>query len=113
LLNGDIEWAQEQNLLAQAQLKPVDFFLVPHHGSQTSSSLAFVQASQPRWAVVQAGYFNRYGHPAAKVVARYQSLDVPLVQTANCGAAYWQSHQPDKLGCERDLARHYWHFVAK
>ncbi len=113
LLNGDIEWAQEQTLLTQAQLKPVDYFLVPHHGSQTSSSLAFVQASQPRWAVVQAGYLNRYGHPAAKVVARYQSLDVPWVQTANCGAAYWQSHQPDKLGCERDLARRYWHFVAK
>jgi competence protein ComEC len=113
LFNGDIELAQEQALLVQAAIKPVDFFLVPHHGSQTSSSVAFVQTSQPRWAMVQAGYLNRYGHPAAKVVMRYQTLSVPLVQTANCGAAYWQSHQPDDLVCERTLARRYWHFVAK
>ena len=113
LLNGDIEAPQELRLLEQNVLKPVDFFLVPHHGSQTSSTVAFVQASRPQWAVVQAGYLNRYGHPAVKVVERYASLRVPLVQTSQCGAAYWQSQAPRVLTCERNVSRRYWHFVAK
>jgi competence protein ComEC len=113
LLNGDIEAPQEGRLFEQNVLKPVDFFLVPHHGSQTSSTMAFVQASRPQWAVVQAGYLNRYGHPAVKVVERYASLRVPLVQTSQCGAAYWQSQAPHVLTCERNLARRYWHAVAQ
>ena len=110
LLPGDIEALQELELLNKRMLQPVDFLLVPHHGSQTSSTLAFVQTLSPKWAMVQSGYRNRYGHPAQQVVLRYQQLGVPMAISPVCGAAHWQSTQPQQLDCERDKNRRYWHF---
>jgi competence protein ComEC len=109
-LVGDIEAPQELALLQRAALQPVDVLLVPHHGSQTSSTSSFIRALEPQWAVVQAGYRNRYGHPAAPVLARYQALDVELVSTPDCGAAHWQSSRPQKLQCERTQNQRYWHY---
>jgi len=109
LLVGDIEAGQESALLQRLALGPVDFLLVPHHGSQTSSTSAFIETVRPKWAMVQSGYRNRYGHPAPKVIARYQAWAVPLVLSTQCGAAHWQSLKPDQLDCERVLRRRYWH----
>ncbi len=108
LLAGDIEAPQERALLARG-LAPVDVLLVPHHGSKTSSTEAFVRALQPRQAWVQAGYRNRFGHPAAEVVARYRLLGVPLLDSAHCGAMHWHSAAPQTVKCERENARRYWH----
>jgi competence protein ComEC len=108
LLTGDIEAAQEWALV-QAGLAPVDVLLVPHHGSKTSSTPAFLQALQPRWALVQAGYRNRYGHPAPPVVERYRVQDVGLVESTRCGAATWRSVAPTQMVCERALSQRYWH----
>jgi len=108
LLAGDIEAAQEFELLARG-MPAVDMLLVPHHGSKTSSTQAFLEAVQPRLALAQAGYRNRFGHPAAVVVARYQALSVPLVDSAHCGALLWQSQAPQHWQCERERARRYWH----
>ena len=109
LLVGDIEAPQELALLQRLALQPVDILLVPHHGSQTSSTNGFIEALRHQWAVVQAGYRNRYGHPASRVVQRYESLAVPLSISADCGAAHWQSSQPHQLDCEREVRRRYWH----
>jgi competence protein ComEC len=108
LLAGDIEVSQEQSLV-QSGLAPVDVLLAPHHGSQTSSSLPFLQALQPRLALVQAGYRNRFGHPAAEVVARYRSQGIALVESARCGAATWRSDEPGQVQCERMERQRYWH----
>jgi competence protein ComEC len=108
LLAGDIELAQEQALL-QSGLAPVDVLLVPHHGSKTSSSLPFLLALQPRLALVQAGYRNRFGHPAPEVVARYQAQGSKLVESTRCGAATWRSDQPGQVRCERMERKRYWH----
>lgn len=108
LLVGDIEQAQEQALLAQGAALRASVLLVPHHGSRTSSSPAFVAAVAPRWAVVQAGYRNRFGHPHAQVVQRYQAVGAQVVNTVDCGAARWPSWQPEALQCERVLRQRYW-----
>jgi competence protein ComEC len=108
LLAGDIEAAQELALV-RAGLAPVDLLLVPHHGSKTSSSLPFLQALQPRLALVQAGYRNRYGHPAAVVESRYRDQGIALVVSSQCGAARWHSDTPEKMECERGVGRRYWH----
>jgi competence protein ComEC len=60
--------------------------LVPHHGSRTSSSAAFIAAVAPRWAIVPAGYRNRFGHPSAEVVERYRAAGVGLLRTDLDGA---------------------------
>jgi competence protein ComEC len=113
LLAGDVEAAQELAMLERQALKPVGVLLVPHHGSQTSSTLGFIQALRPHWAVVQAGYRNRYGHPAPGVLERYANQKVPVSVSSECGAAHWQSTLPQQLDCERELRRRYWHLPSK
>jgi competence protein ComEC len=108
LLAGDIERAQEEALLRQAEALRADVLLVPHHGSKTSSSEAFIAAVLPRWALVQSGYRNRYGHPAAPVVERYRARGITLVDSPHCGAMHWRSTQPGALACERELHARYW-----
>ncbi len=109
LLVGDIEQPQEAQLLATqtANLK-ADLLLVPHHGSKTSSSAAFLDAVQPRLALVQAGYRNRFGHPAPEVAQRYVERGIQVIASPACGAARWQSAQPQVVGCERATNRRYW-----
>ncbi len=112
LLAGDIEVAQELALV-QSGLAPVDVLLVPHHGSKTSSSLPFLQALQPRLALVQAGYRNRFGHPAESVVARYRGEGIALIESSRCGAATWRSNAPDQVHCERQERQRYWHHAQR
>ncbi len=108
LLVGDIEQPREARLvLGPADLR-ADVLLVPHHGSKTSSSPAFLDAVQPRIAIVQAGYRNRFGHPAAPVMQRYRQRQVRIVQSPQCGAAWWRSAQPELVQCQRTLALRYW-----
>jgi competence protein ComEC len=79
---------------------------VPHHGSRTSSSEAFVDAVRPQVAVVQAAYRSRFGHPAPDVVARYRARGITLVRSDECGA--WTWHE-GAFQCTRDARRRYWH----
>jgi competence protein ComEC len=109
LLAGDIERLQEMALVARAPALRADLLLVPHHGSKTSSSPALLDAVQPRVALVQAGWRNRFGHPAQEVVERYQARKVALVDTARCGAAHWSSTEPVRVVCERERNPRYWH----
>ena len=108
LLTGDIEAGQEQQLLQSGQMTAVDWLLVPHHGSKTSSTPAWVQSLRPRWAVVQAGYLNRFGHPVAEVSQRYVAAGTSLVLQEGCGAALWSSAKPLDLQCERQRQPRYW-----
>ncbi len=109
LLTGDIEAPQEAALLQR--LGPAlrsDILLVPHHGSRTSSSAEWLDAVQPRVAVVQAGYRSRFGHPAPDVLARYAERGIPLVRTDQCGAWLWHD---GAAVCTRQVQRRYWHWV--
>ena len=113
LLTGDIERSAEAALVAASPLDlPSDVLLVPHHGSNTSSSLSFVQAVAPSVALVQAGYRNRYGHPAARVLNRYAELGIPLIQSPECGAWRWVSQAPrGSTGrCWRSVQPRYWNW---
>jgi competence protein ComEC len=69
----------------------------------------FLEAVRPRVAVVQSGYRNRFGHPADDVVDRYREQGLTLVNSPACGAWRWRSDEPGAGGCQRDLARRYWH----
>ena len=115
LLVGDLEAPQELRLATgelAAQLQ-ADFLLVPHHGSKTSSSAVFLDAVKPRFALAQSGYRNRFGHPVASVVARYDERGIALTRSSQCGAATWRSAQPDQIACQRQVGLRYWHHVAQ
>jgi competence protein ComEC len=109
LLAGDIERLQEAALVSRAADLRADVLLAPHHGSKTSSSALFLEAVRPRIALVQAGYRNRFGHPAPEVVERYAAQGVKLVESVPCGAMLWRSREPGEVGCERERNARYWH----
>jgi competence protein ComEC len=120
LLVGDIEQAQEAQLLAQSDAAQPEFsaglkadvLLVPHHGSKTSSSAAFLDAVQPRFALVQAGYRNRFNHPVLSVLVRYAERQIAVKDSPHCGAMTWQSWQAESVVCEREQALRYWHHAV-
>ncbi|HEX3140901.1 MAG TPA: ComEC/Rec2 family competence protein, partial [Rhizobacter sp.] len=114
LLTGDIERPQEAELLAtQRDALRADLLLVPHHGSRTSSTAAFIDAVQPDTAVIQAGYKNRFGHPVAEVLNRLQAGGAHIHTSPACGAWSWPATASAPRGvCEREVAQRYWHHPA-
>ena len=98
LLAGDMDMLSEANMvvdtnpnsagirsidaLTQTPLK-TDIVLMPHHGSNSSSSAPLIQATQPKWAVAQAGMYNQFKHPREGVLKRYQ----------DAGARVWRTDQ--------------------
>lgn len=87
LLSGDIERETEQQLLTKStdKISDIDVLLVPHHGSRTSSTAAFINRVNPALAVVSAAYLNRFGHPHSMVVKRYSGRSIPFLNTADSG----------------------------
>ena len=87
LLTGDIGEVVERALLRHdpGALR-ADVVLAPHHGSGGSSDPGFVAATGARLALVANGFGNRFGHPRAEVVARWQAHGAEVVETAESGA---------------------------
>lgn len=87
LLPGDIEKRSEKYLVKHAnkQLNS-DILIVPHHGSKTSSTEAFLNAVNPKIALFSVGYRNRFGHPKPKVLEAYRKRNVRIWQTVEKGA---------------------------
>jgi competence protein ComEC len=92
LLTGDIERRAESELVEHGQLAPVDIVLVPHHGSRTSSTAAFVAATRPRWALVPSGHRNRWGFPKPDVVERWRSAGAEVLVGSSAGAVEFELH---------------------
>jgi competence protein ComEC len=59
---------------------------VPHHGSNTSSSDAFVRALRPDVAVISVGRSNNFGHPSPLVLRRYEDTGAQIFRTDQDGA---------------------------
>ena len=91
LLAGDVEARAEAELLSRdAAALRATVLVVPHHGSRTSSTPAFVAAVAPEVAVFSVGYRNRFGHPHPTVVARYAQARADLWRTDCEGAIHVQ-----------------------
>lgn len=89
LLTADIERPAENILLKQYETTgelQADVLLVPHHGSKTSSSLAFLRAVAPQLGVITSGYRNRFHHPHPDVLTRYTAQQIQVVNTVDTGA---------------------------
>jgi len=81
LLSGDIERQIEAELIAEGLVRKTDVLKVPHHGSRTSSTAAFLDLLKPAFAVMSVGYENSYGHPHAEVLERYQERRTCVLRT--------------------------------
>lgn len=91
LLTGDIERAAEHWLLRHYPMQ-ADVVYVPHHGSSSSSTPAFVDRVDADIAFNSAGMLNRFNHPEPEVVARWQAQGADFYNTSEHGALFWNSH---------------------
>jgi competence protein ComEC len=115
LLTGDLEARGELELVRRdAGALKADVLLVPHHGSRTSSTPAFVAAVEPDVAVFAAGYRNRFGHPRPDVVARYDRAGSRGYRTDLDGALTFTfaPDAPRLPHAEREHDRRYWREAA-
>lgn len=92
---GDIEAPAESVVAARVPSIDAVVVVVPHHGSRTSSSAPLLRAVRARYAVVTAGFLNRWGFPAAGVVERWRSSGSCVLNTALTGAL---TFAPDPSG---------------
>ena len=110
VLAGDIEAAQEAQLTAHSPgALRADVLLAPHHGSGTSSTTGFLAAVKPEVGIFQVGYRNRYRHPKAEVLARYQALGIRRIRTDEAGAVTIRFGKTIELSEYRASHRRYWH----
>jgi len=83
LLTGDAEDDVDPQLLQHglADGGRVDLLKVAHHGSATASSQAFLDAIEPKVAVISVGADNDYGHPAPSTVDRLRGVGASVYRT--------------------------------
>ena len=86
LFTGDIGKNAEARLIASGQDLRSEILKVPHHGSRTSSSAAFIAAVAPRYAIFSLGQNSQYQFPHADVVARYSARGCTQLRTDELGA---------------------------
>ncbi|XOV77580.1 MAG: DNA internalization-related competence protein ComEC/Rec2 [Aestuariibacter sp.] len=115
LLPGDIEKRAEKLLLQRnsGNLR-ANVLIAPHHGSNTSSSSAFLKAVAPDLAVFAQGFGNRWGFPAKEVIARYQQLDIKTLRTSFNGqiTLVFVPQQPMKIIRQRQDRMPRWYLPA-
>ena len=86
LFTGDLVQEHEEKMIARGIDLHTTVLKVPHHGSDTSSSEHFVQATNPLYAIYCVGADNSFGHPRPDVVARYERVGAQTLRTDRDGA---------------------------
>ncbi len=108
LFVGDIEKPRERWLLEHyPQGLSATVLVAPHHGSNTSSSVAFVNAVSPRYVLFPVGYYNRYRFPKVKIVQRYQEQGARPLSTAEYGAICLRLSADDTMTINTAYQRDY------
>ncbi len=111
LIPADIEARAELQLLASSrEALRAQVLLVPHHGSKTSSTAAFVQAVDPRIVIYAVGYRNRFRHPHPDVEERYLRHGSHVYRTDRDGALTLHLGAGDAIRVtpHRATYRRYW-----
>ncbi|EFK4589525.1 DNA internalization-related competence protein ComEC/Rec2 [Escherichia coli] len=86
LLTGDIEAPAEQKMLSRYwQQMQATLLQVPHHGSNTSSSLPLIQRVNGKVALASASRYNAWRLPSSKVKHRYQQQGYKWLDTPHQG----------------------------
>jgi competence protein ComEC len=85
LMTGDIEKEAEAAILRSGADLTADVVKVPHHGSRTSSTAAFVSATHPQFAVISVGLTSIFGHPHKEVFERWRASGAEVMTTGSRG----------------------------
>lgn len=85
MFTGDAGVKTEGEIMAQHKQIGAHFLQLGHHGSNTSSDEAFVDAVNPTYAIYSAGANNSYGHPSPEVVDLFGQKNIPMIGTDTHG----------------------------
>ncbi|MBT2581435.1 MBL fold metallo-hydrolase [Planococcus sp. ISL-109] len=81
IFTGDADIQAEQEMIDSGLELEADVLLMGHHGSNTSTGQAFLQAVQSDVAIYSAGEGNAYGHPYAEVLAAAENAGAAVYGT--------------------------------
>ena len=89
LCTGDIEKIAENAILNKyknnLEILQSDILKVAHHGSKTSSSLEFLNAVKPKYAIIGVGEKNKFGHPSNNTIQNLKSKNAKVYRTDEMG----------------------------
>ena len=105
LLMGDAEAAAEQQMGEDGALSPSTIVKIPHHGSTTSSTPAFVRAVRPAHAVASCDEAAHYGLPSAEILERYRAVGAQIHRTDRDGAVQFET-DGERLWVRHGSQRH-------
>jgi competence protein ComEC len=89
LLTGDLSAEGEEALLRTGVDLRSEVLKLGHHGSDGSSTPAFLAAVRPAVAVVSAGASNSFGHPSPSTILRLGAT--PLLRTDRNGSVRFET----------------------
>ena len=81
LFMGDAETPVEKGLLLSGEILASDVVKIGHHGSESSSSAAFLNVVLPHYAVISVGKDNDYNHPSNTVLERLAKVKAQVLRT--------------------------------
>lgn len=85
LLTGDISPGSEAFLLSEGLIQPADYIKIPHHGSKNGLTQTFLDAVEPKVALISVGKDNRYGHPNREILDMLKAKGVQILRTDEVG----------------------------
>jgi competence protein ComEC len=85
LFSGDAEDISEREMLNKGFDLSADLLKVGHHGSDSSTTQAFLDIVNPTYAVVMVGKDNSYGHPSIVVMERLKAKGITVFRTDENG----------------------------
>ncbi len=91
LFTGDIEKPAEQEILETGVFLDADVLKAAHHGSSTSSSVDFLKAVNPKYAVICAAEGNSYGHPHRETLQNLEKIGCEVLMTMEEGSIQFVS----------------------
>lgn len=94
LFTGDASILSEQEMLVYGMDLDADVIKIAHHGGESSSSLDFLQAVSPQYAVISVGANNNYDMPSPSVSKRLSDLGIKTYRTDRDGTVtFWGNGQ--------------------
>lgn len=85
ILTGDAEEGSEKEILSQGFNLEATVLKLGHHGSETSTSEAFLSEINPKYAVVSVGIDNKYDHPKISTMDKLKARSIPVYRTDESG----------------------------
>ena len=85
IFTGDAEETSEQDMISTGMNLDCDVLSIGHHGSASSTTWDFLEATSPSYAVISCGTNNQYHHPSADTMGRLSDMGIPVFRTDKQG----------------------------